>query len=151
MSQQEIVLTDDDIIISETDQKGIITYVNSTFCHISGYTKDELLGANHNIVRHPDMPRCAFWWLWRDLPTKGFWRGNVKNLAKDGRYYWVDAAALRRVDPSTGNITYCSIRAALNRTTIDQMEELYAALRKIESVDGMEGGIRKLTELGVIN
>lgn len=77
------------LIISSTDLKGIITYVNRKFCQIAGYTKDELMGENHNIVRHPDMPKATFQEVWNTIQAGEEWTGIVKNLRKDGRYYWV--------------------------------------------------------------
>jgi aerotaxis receptor len=80
---------DKGLIISSTDLKGIITYTNRKFCKISGYTKEELLGKNHNIVRHPDMPKIAFLEVWETIQSGKEWTGIVKNLRKDGLYYWV--------------------------------------------------------------
>lgn len=77
------------LIVSSTDLKGIITYANRKFCEISGYTKEELTGKNHNVVRHPDMPKAAFKELWDTVQSGKEWTGIVKNLRKDGRYYWV--------------------------------------------------------------
>ncbi len=77
------------LIISSTDLRGIITYANRKFCEISGYPKDELMGKNHNIVRHPDMPKTAFKELWDTIQAKKEWTGIVKNMRKDGKYYWV--------------------------------------------------------------
>ena len=77
------------IIVSETDLKGIITYSNRKFCEISGYSKSELMGKNHNIVRHPDMPKSAFANMWKTIQNGKSWTGMVKNLRKDGKYYWV--------------------------------------------------------------
>ena len=77
------------IIVSETDLKGIITYSNRKFCEISGYSKSELYGKNHNIVRHPDMPKSAFADMWKAIQDGKSWAGMVKNLRKDGKYYWV--------------------------------------------------------------
>lgn len=77
------------LIVSSTDLKGIITYANRKFCKIAGYTKDELIGKNHNIVRHPDMPKAAFQEVWDTVKAGKEWTGIVKNLRKDGRYYWV--------------------------------------------------------------
>ncbi len=118
-------------ILSETDAKGMILYANDLFCEIVGYTIDELLGKPHNIVRHPDMPRVAFKGLWDDVQSKGFWNGTVKNLRKDGGYYWVDATVLRKTN-SDGSITYLSIRRVPNRTTVDECTVLYAKLRSKE-------------------
>jgi len=77
------------LILSSTNLKGIITYANRKFCEISGYTRGELEGKNHNIVRHPDMPKAAFQDLWDILKKGKAWTGTIKNLRKDGRYYWV--------------------------------------------------------------
>ncbi len=118
-------------ILSETDAKGLILYANDLFCEIAGYTIEELIGKPHNIVRHPDMPRIAFKGLWDDIQTKGFWNGTVKNLRKDGGYYWVDATVLRKVN-SDGSISYLSIRRVPNRSTVDECVVLYAKLRSKE-------------------
>jgi PAS domain S-box-containing protein len=80
---------DSGLIVSSTDLKGIITYANRKFCEIAGYTKDELIGKNHNIVRHPDMPKAAFRDLWDHMNSGKEWTGIIKNLRKDGKYYWV--------------------------------------------------------------
>jgi len=114
-------------ILSTTDEHGIITYVNDLFCEIAGYTKEELLGQPHNIVRHPDMPKVAFKSLWDDVQSKGFWDGFVKNKRKDGGYYWVYATVLRKVEPN-GKVTYLSIRTKPSRAKVQESEELYATL-----------------------
>lgn len=80
---------DKGLIVSSTDLKGTITYANRKFCEIAGYAKDELTGKNHNIVRHPDMPKAAFQKVWDTIQAGEEWTGIVKNLRKDGRYYWV--------------------------------------------------------------
>jgi aerotaxis receptor len=77
------------LIISSTNLQGTITYANRKFCEISAYPKNELLGHNHNIVRHPDMPKAAFKELWETIRSGKEWTGIVKNLRKDGMYYWV--------------------------------------------------------------
>jgi len=77
------------LIVSSTDLKGIITYVNRKFCDIAGYNKNELVGKNHNIIRHPDMPKAAFQEVWETISEGKEWTGIVKNLRKDGKYYWV--------------------------------------------------------------
>jgi methyl-accepting chemotaxis protein len=89
----EHVLADNDTIVSNTDLKGVITYVNEVFIRISGYSKEELIGAPHNIVRHPDMPPEAFADLWRSMKAGRPWTGIVKNRCKNGDYYWVRANA----------------------------------------------------------
>ena len=108
-NSEEWFFPQDSYILSETDAKGFILYANELFYEIAGYTSDELEGEPHNIIRHPDMPRIAFKGLWDDIQSKGFWSGVVKNLRKDGGYYWVHATVLKRVG-SDGRVTYLSIR-----------------------------------------
>ena len=121
----------DTYILSETDDKGIIIYANEIFYEIAGYVPDELIGEAHNVVRHPDMPRVAFKGLWDDIQSKGFWTGTVKNLRKDGGYYWVQATVLKRI-ASDGKVTYLSIRRVPSRTTVEACISLYSELRSAE-------------------
>jgi len=86
-----LTLTDKNIIMSSTNKKGIITSVSQAFCEISGYTKEELIGKPHNIVRHPDMQSFIFEDMWETIQNGQTWRGEVKNLKKDGDYYWIYA------------------------------------------------------------
>ncbi len=103
-------LTEKYIISSTTDLKGIITDVSDAFCDISGYTRDELIGQPHNIIRHPDMPKSAFKDLWDTIIKGQIWNGKVKNLKKDGGYYWVYANVEPLFDKK-GNIeAYVAIR-----------------------------------------
>ena len=122
---------DNAYILSETDEKGIILYANEIFCEIAGYTREELIGQPHNIVRHPDMPRIAFKGLWDDLESKGFWTGIVKNLRKDRSCYWVFATAMRRLR-SDGTVTYLSVRTNPNRADVNACITLYAELKAQE-------------------
>ena len=91
VTNHEIEYRDDQMIVSETDLKGIITYCNKDFIDISGFTEAELIGKNHNLVRHPDMPPAAFEDLWNTIKAGRPWRGIVKNRAKNGDFYWVEA------------------------------------------------------------
>ena len=116
-NSEEWFFSSDQYILSETDEKGIIIYANDIFCEIAGYDIDELIGEPHNIVRHPDMPRMAFKSLWDDIQSKGFWTGIVKNLRKDGAYYWVHATVLRRIH-SDGRATYLSVRRVPDRADV---------------------------------
>jgi len=123
----EIELDKDTIIVSETDKKGKIIYANEDFCKICGYSKDELIGKPHNIVRHPDMPKAAFENLWETIKSGKIWQGIVKNLAKDGSYYWVHA----KVYPSktiNGDIRYVSVRIKPTRQEIQEATKLYEKL-----------------------
>lgn len=125
---KEIVLQKDEVIVSETDEKGKILYANDDFCKISGYTKDELIGKPHNIVRHPDMPKAAFKDLWETIKSGKVWQGIVKNLSKDGSYYWVNA----KVYPTksvNGAIKYISVRVKPTEIEIKNAEKLYLKLK----------------------
>ena len=130
-NSQEWFFSSNEYILSETDEKGIIIYANEIFCEIAGYKIEELIGQPHNIIRHPDMPRIAFKGLWDDIQTKGFWTGIVKNLRKDGGYYWVHATVLRRTH-SDGSVTYLSVRRVPDRATVDSCITLYAELKSGE-------------------
>ena len=121
------VLYDDLYLLSETDEKGIVTYANDAFLKIAGWKREDLLGQPHNVVRHPDMPRAAFRSLWEDSQSKGFWTGFVKNARKGGGYYWVYATVLRSTDKN-GNVKYVSIRIKPSRDDIKKAEALYATL-----------------------
>ena len=127
----EWLYPDNAYILSETDEKGIILYANELFCELAGYTREELLGQPHNIVRHPDMPRIAFKGLWDDVQTKGFWTGFVKNRRKDMGVYWVYATAIRKEDKD-GKVTYLSIRIKPSRQDVDKYSKLYAELKEKE-------------------
>ena len=93
VTNTEYVLKETDSIVSKTDLKGIVTHINDDFRRVSGFTSDELLGASHNIVRHPDMPPEAFEDLWSSLKAGRPWTGLVKNRCKNGDFYWVLANA----------------------------------------------------------
>ncbi len=101
---------DDSSIVSKTDTRGIITFVNDRFCEISGYSKEELIGKPHNIVRHPDMPSSIFKEIWETISSKKRWNGKVKNLKKDGSYYWVESTISPIVDYDGNIVEYISIR-----------------------------------------
>jgi PAS domain S-box-containing protein len=114
-------------LLSETDEKGIVSYASDGFLRVANMTNDELMGQPHNVVRHPDMPRAAFKSLWDDAQEKGFWTGIVKNARKGGGFYWVHATVLKRIDKS-GKISYVSIRTKPSRDDINKAEELYKTL-----------------------
>jgi aerotaxis receptor len=120
-------------IISQTDLKGIITYANRAFSEVSGYNVKELIGKPHNILRHPDMPKVVFEKMWSTIQSGQAWNGLVKNLRKDGRYYWVDTEMLP-VRDNDGNITgYIAARKAASRKDIQENEETYK--RMLETQD----------------
>ncbi len=118
-------------IISETDKLGRITYVNDIFCDMAGYSEEELIGQPHNMIRHPDMPRAAFSDLWEKVQGRGFWTGYVKNLRRDGGYYWVFATVLRHID-SDGEESFLSVRTTPNRNKIRELTQVYAEMKAQE-------------------
>lgn len=128
VTDQEIPFPEDDVLVSKTDAKGIITYANSAFIRISGFTEQELIGKSHNIVRHPDMPPEAFADLWETLKGGDTWTGAVKNRSKAGDYYWVKAN-VTPVHHADGSIEYMSVRTALTEAEKEGAEQLYADVR----------------------
>ncbi len=109
-------------IVSKTDEKGIIIYVNDKFCEISGYKREELIGKPHNIVRHPDMPSEAFEELWESIKHKKVWNGIVKNLKKDGTYYFVDATIVPILDEHSNIVEYIGIRHDVSELILKTQE-----------------------------
>jgi len=98
-------------IVSKTDLKGHITYVNDVFCNVAGYTREELIGKNHNIIRHPDMPKVVFKELWETIKKGEAWSGSIKNKSKNGQPYFVFATIMPLYDASNENIIeYIGIR-----------------------------------------
>ncbi|WP_425628161.1 methyl-accepting chemotaxis protein [Vibrio neptunius] len=121
---EEVEFDDSEELVSTTDLRGVITYANDVFCRVSGFSRAELIGKNHNLVRHPHMPKAAFFDLWDHLKKGQPWRGAVKNRCKDGRHYWVDAF----VTPiyQNGKITgYQSVRRQLDKKYKNAAEKLY--------------------------
>ncbi|WP_418185014.1 PAS domain-containing protein [Aliarcobacter vitoriensis] len=125
----ETIVPKDELIVSRTDLKGIITYANETFAKISGYNSDELIGKSHNIVRHPDMPKSVFKNMWNDLHTKGRWSGIVKNLRKDEGFYWV-YAEVSQVFRNDKLVEYKSIRSPISFQDKKNYQLLYDELRE---------------------
>jgi len=124
ITDHEVSLPEGEFIVSTTDLKGRLTSVNRAFVEISGFTKDELIGKNHNIVRHPDMPPAAFEDLWNTVKADKAWSGMVKNRCKNGDYYWVNAnvTPIRENGKTTG---YMSVRTQPSREEVQAAEELY--------------------------
>jgi aerotaxis receptor len=118
---------DGKLIVSATTPEGIITHVNQSFVEMSGYTEQELIGAPHSILRHPDMPPAAFKDLWDTVNKGDKWQGYVKNIRKDGGFYWVKATVIPNV--RNGKVVgYTSVRRKPSRTKVDECIKLYPAL-----------------------
>ena len=120
------------LIVSSTDLKGIITYANRKFCEIAGYDKKELTGKNHNIVRHPDMPKAAFKELWDTIKAGKEWTGIVKNLRKDGRYYWVYSHITPVLDDNGEIFGYTAARRPASENELSECIPLYQEMLKKE-------------------
>ena len=136
---EEIKLDPKRYIVSETDAKGKITYCNDYFMEVSGYNEEELIGKAHNIVRHPDMPKVVFKLLWETISAGKNINALVKNLAKDGRYYWIFTEFEIRKNTDTGEIIgYHAARKSISKHVIEVIASLYAELLEIEKNDSIE-------------
>jgi len=141
----EIKLNPKRYIVSKTDAKGIIEYGNDYFVEISGYSEAELIGKPHSIVRHPDMPKVVFKMMWDRINNAQNIMAVVKNLAKDGSYYWVVTEFEPKIDPITNKIiSHTAFRKAAPQKAIEAMEPIYAKLIEIEKEGGMEASEKYL-------
>ena len=131
-NQHESVLDDHTTLMSTTDLNSYITHVNDAFVKVSGYSREEMLGLPHNLVRHPDMPKAAFADMWRTLKQGEPWTGIVKNRPKHGGHYWVRANAIPQVRNGK-TIGYMSIRTKASPQEVAAVEPLYQALREERS------------------
>jgi PAS domain S-box-containing protein len=129
----ERTFRDDEIIVSKTDLKGHIQYANQTFLKISGYTEEELLGQPHNILRHPDMPRCLFKLLWETIQQGNEIFAYINNLAKNGDHYWVFAHVTPTFNSSNQIVGFHSNRRVPDRNQVKLFENLYRQLRAEEA------------------
>ena len=122
------------LIISSTNLNGIITYVNRKFCEIADYSKDELIGHNHNILRHPDMPNTVFNELWSTIKSGKEWTGIIKNLRKDAKYYWVYSHISPIVSEGV-TIGYSVAKRPASPIEIAETTPLYAEMLAKENIN----------------
>ena len=146
-TSNEIVLRENDFIVSKTDPKGLLTYGNEIFIEFSGYTESELLGKQHNIVRHPDMPRAVFKLLWDTLQAGNEFNGYVKNLSKNGSFYWVFANVTPSYAPDGTLLGYYSVRRKPRQDAVKFIEQLYRDMLETESRAGARNAIDASTQL----
>ncbi len=144
---KEVPYPDGKLIVSKTDTKGKITYCNELFIQMSGYTEEELIGQPHNIIRHPDMPRLIFKLLWDTIQSGEEINAYVKNMAKDGSYYWVLANVTPSFDKNDTIIGYFSVRRKPKKEALSVIEPLYRALLEEERRGGMEASAKYLEHL----
>ncbi len=128
----EEVLFDGRSLISETDLKGVITFVNRKFVEMTGYSKAEAVGTPHNILRHPDMPKAAFEGMWKIIKQGKTWEGYVKNLRKDGRYYWVVVTIVPKKDEEGNIIGYIASRKMPDPVRLKQVIAQYREMLEKE-------------------
>jgi PAS domain S-box-containing protein len=148
---QERVMRDGDFIISKTDLKGRITYCNRIFIEFSGFSEQELLGAQHNIVRHPDMPRGVFKFLWDTVQAQKECFAYVKNMSRDGAYYWVFANITPNLDASGVAEGYFSVRRKPAKGAVAAMSDLYQSMlaeeRRAGPKDACAASLALLTQV----
>jgi methyl-accepting chemotaxis protein/aerotaxis receptor len=139
-SSKERTFLDSEQLVSITDLNGKILYANDAFCEISGYTAEELVGQNHNIVRHPSMPKAAFADLWAKLKHKDSWRGMVKNRCKNGDYYWVDAYVTPLYEGKKV-VGYQSVRTSPTNDQKNKAQALYDAVNNGKSIVDIQSNV----------
>ncbi len=127
VSDEEVPYPEGKLIVSRTDTRGKITHCNQSFVDMSGFEENELIGQPHYILRHPDMPAAAFKDLWDTIKAGNKWKGYVKNLRKDGKFYWVYAVVVPNV--RNGKVVgYASVRRKPSRTKINECIALYKTM-----------------------
>lgn len=131
-TQQERVMREDDFLVSKTDTKGRIVYGNQIFIEFSGYQEAELLNVQHNIVRHPDMPRGVFKFLWDTIQAKQECFAYVKNMSKDGGFYWVFANVTPSIDLNGQVEGYFSVRRKPRPQAVQAVSEIYRLMLEEE-------------------
>lgn len=143
----ERMMREDDFIVSMTDLKGRIVYCNRIFIEFSGYTEKELLNMQHNIIRHPDMPRAVFKLLWGKIKDKEECFAYIKNMSKDGSFYWVSANVTPTFDLAGNATGYLSVRRKPKLSGIEVVTPLYAAMLKAEQDAGPANAIDASTKI----
>ncbi|WP_353662171.1 PAS domain-containing protein [Hydrogenimonas sp. SS33] len=123
---------DGGVMITETDTAGIITYANRKFREMTGYDKEELIGSPHNINRHPDMPKAAFAQMWETIKRGEMWEGYVKNMRKDGKYYWVIVWIKPKFDKEGNIVGYIAGRKIPDRNQVRKFEQDYRKMKELE-------------------
>jgi len=140
----EIFMNNEDLIVSKTDLKGRITYGNEYFIKISGYEEKELLDSPHNILRHSDMPKIIFKFLWDKIQNKQHINAYVKNKTKNGDFYWVLANVTASLDNQDSIVGYYSVRRKPAIKAIKFIETLYQNLLEAEKKGGLKASARLL-------
>jgi len=137
----------EDFIVSKTDPKGRLTYVNQIFMEMAGYSEEELLGKPHNIVRHPEMPKAVFKLLWKMVQNKEEIFAFVINKTKNGDAYWVYANVTASLNKQGQIIGYYSVRRKPNADALKLIQPLYKKMLQAEKSGGVEAGTKLLLDL----
>ena len=143
---EEKVFLPNELIISRTDTRGTITYCNDIFAKMSGWTKEELMGSNHNLIRHPHMPKIAFQLAWDLIKGKREFYGYVKNLCKDGCFYWVFAYITADLNEAGEIAGYTSYRRFAPKLAVHTMDPIYKLLLAAEVEGGVESSQKVLEQ-----
>ena len=143
---------DEELIVSKTDPKGVILYANDVFLRVAAWSEEDLIGRPHNVIRHPDMPRCVFRLLWDTLEAGQEMFAYIVNLAADGAHYWVYAHVTPSYDASGRLVGYHSSRRTPRREAVDRIRPLYAQLlaeerRHPHKQEGMAASCALLTRI----
>ncbi len=140
-------MRENDFIVSKTDAKGIITYGNPIFIEFSGYTEQELIGSPHNIIRHPDMPRAAFKLAWDTIQAGNEFFAYVKNMSKDGGFYWVFTHISPDFDGDGRIVGYTSVRRCPKRSALEKIAPVYQQMLAAEKSAGSRDAIAASTQI----
>ena len=143
-NNNEIEVKSVDIIVSKSDAQGNIEYANPIFYKLSGYSKRELTYAPHAILRHPDMPKVVFKYLWDELKVGNEVHAFIKNMTKEGAFYWVLAYVRPALNPDGSFRNYVSTRKNMSARARATIEPFYAKLLEIESTEGVEASEKTL-------
>lgn len=147
----ERVMREDDFIVSKTDTKGKIVYCNEIFIEFAGYSEAELIGSPHNIIRHPHMPRSIFKLVWDTIRSGKEFFGYIKNMSKDGGFYWVHSHFTPDFDQNGQIVGYYSVRRCPRRNALSKVETLYEQILRAEQAatggrSAIEAGTKVLHE-----
>lgn len=146
-NNNEIEVKSVDIVVSKSDAEGNIEYANPIFYKLSGYSKRELTYAPHSILRHPDMPKVVFKYLWDELKKGNEVHAFVKNITKDGAFYWVLAYVRPALNPDGSFRNYVSTRKSMSQGARATIEPLYSTLLEVEKSEGIETSEKVLMDV----
>jgi len=134
-TQNEIEVFDESVFISETDAEGNIVYMNRRFVNVTGFDRDELLGAPHSIIRHPDMPKGVFKAMWNIITKKKIWRGYIKHMTKDGSFFWTLTYIHAKLDDEGNIMGYSSNSKSARKSSRAEVEAQYEVLKYDKHID----------------